>query len=306
MEIAPHDLGERLATAGFSPEDPVDEHGEFCVRGGVVDFYPASEAQPVRLEFIGDIVESIRRYDAATQRSLAALDQVAVTPQRELLTPMTQAGRSGRVRSIRDDSSTTCDAPARRSSSSSPTTSTSADGRSKSSGARARPTWKRAAARSRRTRTSRLAGTTSRPWLATGRVVTRARDRRRRRRMSQHVTCTPAVEYHGRIGDWVEEIRAGARPRRDRRVRRGDARAAPSARSSCSPTTRSARATSATPTTSRTRPCSSRPASCRADSTCPAAQLPLFAETDLFEEERRVHERRRSATRARSSPTSAI
>src|SRR5688572_29035568 len=68
LEISPQDLGSRLADAGFAPEDPVDEHGEFCVRGGVVDFYPAADAQPIRLEFIGDIIESIRRYDAATQR----------------------------------------------------------------------------------------------------------------------------------------------------------------------------------------------------------------------------------------------
>jgi hypothetical protein len=84
-EISPQDLREHLAMAGFSPEDPVDEHGEFCVRGGVLDFYPASEVQPVRLEFIGDIVESIRRYDASTQRSLEALDRIVVSPQRELL-----------------------------------------------------------------------------------------------------------------------------------------------------------------------------------------------------------------------------
>src|SRR6187397_681413 len=84
-EISPQALGERLALAGFAPEDPVDEHGEFCVRGGVLDFYPVSESQPIRLEFIGDIIESIRRYDAATQRSLEALDRVAVSPQRELL-----------------------------------------------------------------------------------------------------------------------------------------------------------------------------------------------------------------------------
>ncbi len=85
QEIAPRDLGERLVVAGFSPDDPVDEHGEYCVRGGIVDFYPASDAQPVRLEFVGDIIESIRRFDAATQRSMTALDRVTVTPQRELL-----------------------------------------------------------------------------------------------------------------------------------------------------------------------------------------------------------------------------
>ena len=81
----PADLGERLAIAGFAPEDPVDEHGEFCVRGGVVDFYPASEPQPVRLEFIGDIIESIRRFDGATQRSLVAVERVTISPLRELL-----------------------------------------------------------------------------------------------------------------------------------------------------------------------------------------------------------------------------
>src|SRR4029453_8631441 len=82
---APSDLGAALVMAGFVPEGPVDEPGDFCVRGGIVDFYPASETQPVRLEFVGDMIESIRRFDAATQRSLTALDRIAVVPQRELL-----------------------------------------------------------------------------------------------------------------------------------------------------------------------------------------------------------------------------
>jgi transcription-repair coupling factor (superfamily II helicase) len=53
----------------------------------------------VRLEFVGDIVESVRAYDAATQRSLAALDQVTVTPQRELMPD----GTPEASRSLRDD-----------------------------------------------------------------------------------------------------------------------------------------------------------------------------------------------------------
>jgi transcription-repair coupling factor (superfamily II helicase) len=83
-EIDPQALADLLADAGFTREDPVDGHGEFCVRGGVVDFFPAGETQPLRLEFIGDTVESIRRYDPATQRSVAPLDQVGIVPMREV------------------------------------------------------------------------------------------------------------------------------------------------------------------------------------------------------------------------------
>src|SRR5262249_41529471 len=74
----------RLAAAGYTRQDPVDEAGEFCVRGGVVDFYPADSARPIRLEFVGDTIESIRTYDPATQRSTGPIDQAAVVPLTEL------------------------------------------------------------------------------------------------------------------------------------------------------------------------------------------------------------------------------
>jgi len=83
-EIDPQALADLLADAGFTREDPVDEHGEFCIRGGVVDLFPAGEAQPVRLEFIGDTVESIRRYDPSTQRSTAPIDQIAIVPLKDV------------------------------------------------------------------------------------------------------------------------------------------------------------------------------------------------------------------------------
>jgi transcription-repair coupling factor (superfamily II helicase) len=83
-DIDPRVLADLLADAGFTHEDPVDQHGEFCVRGGVVDLFPAGEVQPVRLEFIGDTVESIRRYDPATQRSIAPLDQIAIVPLKDV------------------------------------------------------------------------------------------------------------------------------------------------------------------------------------------------------------------------------
>src|SRR6185503_16808195 len=83
MEISPQDLGELLGLAGFTREDPVDEHGEFCVRGGIVDYFPAGADNPIRVEFVGETVESIRRYDPSTQRSIQTLDQAAVVPLTE-------------------------------------------------------------------------------------------------------------------------------------------------------------------------------------------------------------------------------
>src|SRR5262245_59241082 len=85
QEIAPSDLAELLVDAGFSREDPVDEHGEFTVRGGIVDIFPAVGVHPVRLEFIGDTIESLRTYDPSTQRSQAAVDQLGIVPLQDVL-----------------------------------------------------------------------------------------------------------------------------------------------------------------------------------------------------------------------------
>ncbi|MEO8258503.1 MAG: transcription-repair coupling factor [Acidobacteriota bacterium] len=93
QEIAPIDLADLLVDAGFTREDPADEHGEFAVRGGIVDIFPAGEAQPIRLEFVGDTIESMRRYDAASQRSVESIDQVSIVPLQDVLA----AGTSGQA-----------------------------------------------------------------------------------------------------------------------------------------------------------------------------------------------------------------
>jgi transcription-repair coupling factor (superfamily II helicase) len=85
QDISPTDLAELLVDAGFSREDPADEHGEFAMRGGILDVFPPHQAQPVRLEFIGDTIESLRTYDPATQRSTGPVDQVAIVPLRDVL-----------------------------------------------------------------------------------------------------------------------------------------------------------------------------------------------------------------------------
>jgi transcription-repair coupling factor (superfamily II helicase) len=83
VAIDPQALAEILVEGGYERQDPVDEHGEFSVRGGILDVYPAGETSPVRVEFIGDSVESIRRFDPGTQRSIETLDQFQIVPVRE-------------------------------------------------------------------------------------------------------------------------------------------------------------------------------------------------------------------------------
>jgi transcription-repair coupling factor (superfamily II helicase) len=74
-----------LVKAGFSRAPVVEDAGTFAVRGAVIDFFPPVYRHPVRLELFGDEIESIRLYDAATQRTLRALDQVYLHPVRETI-----------------------------------------------------------------------------------------------------------------------------------------------------------------------------------------------------------------------------
>ena len=102
LDISPQDLSDRLIDAGYSRQDPTDESGEFSVRGGVVDFFPAGAKQPIRLEFVGDTIESVRSYDPETQRSTTAVDQAQVVPLQELL-PEERATNAARDLGAGDD-----------------------------------------------------------------------------------------------------------------------------------------------------------------------------------------------------------
>jgi transcription-repair coupling factor (superfamily II helicase) len=74
------ELTERLLRYGFRRTDLVYEVGDFAVRGGLVDLYPPGEESPVRLDFFGDTVESIRWFEAQSQRSEDTLDSVCILP----------------------------------------------------------------------------------------------------------------------------------------------------------------------------------------------------------------------------------
>jgi transcription-repair coupling factor (superfamily II helicase) len=78
-------LIETLVAAGYSRMPLVEERGELAVRGGILDLFPPQRAHPLRVELLGDEVESIREFDAASQRSQSALGYAVAPPPRELL-----------------------------------------------------------------------------------------------------------------------------------------------------------------------------------------------------------------------------
>jgi len=58
----------------------VDGPGQFAVRGGIIDIYPLTEELPIRIEFWGDEVDSIRTFDVDSQRSVENLEQIVIYP----------------------------------------------------------------------------------------------------------------------------------------------------------------------------------------------------------------------------------
>jgi transcription-repair coupling factor (superfamily II helicase) len=72
-----------LLAAGYTREEPVGAAGEFSVRGGILDVFPPEREHPVRVEFFGDTVDSIRAFDPETQRSVERLRSILVPPMRE-------------------------------------------------------------------------------------------------------------------------------------------------------------------------------------------------------------------------------
>jgi transcription-repair coupling factor (superfamily II helicase) len=288
QEVAPATLADVLATAGYTRQDPVDESGEFCVRGGVVDFFPAGAEQPVRLEFVGDTIESIRSYDPSTQRSSGEIDRAEIVPLQEL--PAGEPADADRSATVFDYFSAA-----------GPLLVTSEPDEVRTQG---RKTWEQITAsydeairKGQRapapteivvdwdTIESRLEGAASLETLA---LEDQAG--------ALHVACQPTLEYSGRVQDWVEEIRRG-RERGDTQVFIAhspgraertielladyDIFAVPMERAEDA---HAAALLVGVGHLSR-------------GFRLPDAQLQLWAETDVFEEERKIHERRRSATR---------
>src|SRR5215212_5712520 len=83
-DYPPEDLVEVLLASGYVREDPVGAVGEFSMRGGILDVWSPGEPFPVRVEFFGDTVDSIRRFNPETQLSVEQLQSTEIVPMREL------------------------------------------------------------------------------------------------------------------------------------------------------------------------------------------------------------------------------
>ncbi|MCR5237266.1 MAG: transcription-repair coupling factor [Lachnospiraceae bacterium] len=85
-EIDTEDLTRALTDNGYEREPEVLEPGQFAVRGGIIDIYPLTDDNPYRIEFWGDEVDSIREFDALSQRSIEQLKKIDIYPATDLIT----------------------------------------------------------------------------------------------------------------------------------------------------------------------------------------------------------------------------
>ncbi len=74
----------RLHNAGYSRTDIVEDVGHYAVRGGIVDLFPWTSTDPIRIEFFGDQIESIRTFNVISQRSIETIEEIELLPNLDL------------------------------------------------------------------------------------------------------------------------------------------------------------------------------------------------------------------------------
>ena len=89
-----------LVELGYSREALVEDRGQFSLRGGILDVFPAAADEPIRAEWSGDVVETLRLFDPENQRSVMAIPQAVIRTGRELLLGRDRGSRA--VDLIRD------------------------------------------------------------------------------------------------------------------------------------------------------------------------------------------------------------
>ncbi len=94
VELPPDAIAERLVVLGYLRADVVEHRGEFAVRGGVLDVFPGNARRPVRLEYWGDEIESLREFVPSSQMSSGPVVRVQIPPVRELVVDDALAARA--------------------------------------------------------------------------------------------------------------------------------------------------------------------------------------------------------------------
>lgn len=84
QKLRPEQLRLQLETAGYQRVAQVMEHGDFAVRGSLLDFYPMGSEQPVRVDFLDDEIESLREFDPDSQLSGTVIESLETLPAREM------------------------------------------------------------------------------------------------------------------------------------------------------------------------------------------------------------------------------
>ncbi len=92
-DIDPDRLARFLDANGYGRAGTVMEPGEYALRGGIIDIFPAGEAEPIRLDLFGDTIESIRAFDPATQRSEGKRDRIILRSVSEVPLDRDSIGR---------------------------------------------------------------------------------------------------------------------------------------------------------------------------------------------------------------------
>jgi transcription-repair coupling factor (superfamily II helicase) len=90
-EIPHEELVGHLGAVGYTRTEMVELPGQFAVRGGIVDFFSPEAQRPVRIELLGDTVESVREFDARTQRSIAPVVRTTLLPLTEWAVPSAES-----------------------------------------------------------------------------------------------------------------------------------------------------------------------------------------------------------------------
>jgi transcription-repair coupling factor (superfamily II helicase) len=85
--IQPEELLRTWVALGYEHANIVVSSGQFARRGGILDVWTSSADQPVRIEFFGDEIDTLRRFNPATQRTIGSIERLSISPAREFITP---------------------------------------------------------------------------------------------------------------------------------------------------------------------------------------------------------------------------